>query len=332
MSRDAERTPTTPASQPRLLEQLRSAIRMKHYSRRTEEAYARWVVRFVRFHGIRHPRELGVTEIHAFLSHLAVSGKVAASTQNQALAALLFLYRRVLGVDLPPVDEVVRAKRPTRLPVVLTRREVGMLLSELSGTPRLVAGLLYGSGLRLMEALRLRVKDLDFEMHQLTVREGKGQKDRLTMVPRQMEPGLKEHLDRVREQHRRDVRSGRGEVCLPYAYDRKNLAAARSWSWQYLFPARSLSTDPRSGAVRRHHLAESTVQHAVRRAVCALAIDKPATCHTLRHSFATHLLEDGYDIRTVQELLGHADIRTTMIYTHVLNRGGLAVCSPLDRV
>ncbi len=299
---------------PRLLDQLRTAIRTRHYSRRTEEAYTRWVVRFVRFHGLRHPRELGQEEIRAYLSHLAVRGRVAASTQNQALAALLFLYRHVLGVDLPPVDAVVRAKRPTRLPVVLTRAEVTRVLAEMSGTPRLVAGLLYGSGLRLLEALRLRVKDIDFEMHQVTVREGKGQKDRRTMLPRQLDAGLREHLARVREQHRRDQRDGHGEVHLPFAYDRKNPGAAQSWEWRYLFPARSLSTDPRSGVVRRHHLAESTVQQAVRRAVRAVGIAKPATCHTLRHSFATHLLEDGYDIRTVQELLGHADVRTTMIY------------------
>jgi integron integrase len=321
----------TPAA-PRLLDQLRAAIRMKHYSLRTEEAYTRWVVRFVRHHGLRHPRELGSEEIRAYLSHLAVRQQVAASTQNQALAALLFLYRHVLEIDLPPVEEVVRARRPARLPVVLTRAEVTRVLAEMSGTPRLVAGLLYGSGLRLLEALRLRVKDVDWEMHQLTVREGKGQKDRRTMLPRQLQAGLREHLARVREQHRRDLRDGNGEVYLPFAYDRKNPSAALSWEWRYLFPARSLSADPRTGVVRRHHLAESTIQHAVRRAVRAVGIAKPATCHTFRHSFATHLLEDGYDIRTVQELLGHADVRTTMIYTHVLNRGGLAVRSPLDRV
>ena len=314
----------------KLLDQVRTAIRLKHFSYRTEEAYVAWVRRFVLFHEKRHPVEMGTPEIRDFLSDLATNGKVSASTQNQALAALLFLYRSVLEVELSSVEGVVRARRPIRLPVVLTREEVRSLLAEMDGTTWLIATLLYGSGLRVMECLRLRVKDVDFEMGQLLVRNGKGHKDRVTVLPAQIRPALSEQLARVRALHRRDLHEGYGSVLLPYAFDRKSPEAARQWAWQYVFPSRTRSVDPRSGVVRRHHLAHGTVQRAVAVAARRAGIAKLATPHTLRHSFATHLLEAGYDIRTVQELLGHADVRTTMVYTHVLNRGGLAVRSPLD--
>lgn len=318
-------------SHPKLLDQVRNAIRVRHYSRRTEEAYVRWVLRFVRFHGKRHPSELGTVEIAAFLSHLATRRKVAAATQNQALNALLFLYREVLKEPFPDLEEVVRAKRPSRLPVVLTREEVRSVLDLLRGPPALVAGLLYGAGLRLMEALRLRVKDLGFGESQLVVRDGKGQKDRVTVLPGRLAAPLRFHLRSVRLTHESDLRAGHGSVYLPYALSTKYPAAARAWGWQYVFPAHRISRDPRSGELRRHHLHETVVQKAVRRAVASAGITKAASCHTFRHSFATHLLEDGYDIRTLQELLGHGDVRTTMIYTHVLNRGGRGVVSPLDR-
>jgi integron integrase len=319
-------------SEPKLLDRVREAIRLRHYSRRTEDAYVRWVTRFVRFHGLRHPDELGAEEIEEFLSHLAVRRKVAASTQNQALNALVFLYRHVLKAPFPDLEEVVRAKKPGRLPVVLTRDEVGRVLDLLDGTHSLVAGLLYGAGLRLLEALRLRVKDLDFAQNQVVVRDGKGQKDRITVQPAKMRSDLQLHLRTVKLLHEGDLRAGFGAVYLPGALAIKYPSAPRSWGWQYVFPAPARSVDPRTGTVRRHHLHESAVQKAVYRAVRAAGIDKPASCHTLRHSFATHLLEDGYDIRTVQELLGHSDVRTTMIYTHVLNRGGRGVRSPLDTV
>jgi integron integrase len=317
---------------PRLLDRLRAALRARHYSLRTEEAYVAWVRRYVLFHGKRHPDEMGEAEINAFLTNLAVEKKVAASTQNQALSALLFLYRDVLGKSVDSLGDVVRARRPARLPVVLTSAEVKAVLSRLDGTPRLVATLLYGSGLRLMEALRLRVKDVDFALNQILIRDGKGQKDRVTMLPVSLKPDLAAHLKAVRARHEADLAAGGGDVYLPDGIRLKYPRAARAWGWQYVFPASGLSEDPRSGATRRHHLPETVVQRAVKKAVDEAGIVKPASCHTLRHSFATHLLESGTDIRTIQELLGHSNVATTMIYTHVLNRaGGLGVTSPLDR-
>ncbi len=319
-------------SPPRLLDQVRVRIRFKHYSMRTEQAYVDWIKRFVRHFGKRHPREMGVEEVQSFLSHLAVEGRVAASTQNQAKSALLFLYKEVLGVELPWLDKIEAAKTSRRLPVVLTHGEVAAVLSSMEGATGLVSRLLYGTGMRIMEGLRLRVKDVDFGRGEILVRDGKGAKDRVTMLPVALESELHEHLARVRELHRRDLAAGHGEVYLPYALDRKYPSAGREWGWQYVFPSAGLSVDPRSGAVRRHYMMDQSVQRAIRQAVCNAGIDKPATPHTLRHSFATHLLEWGYDIRTVQELLGHSDVSTTMIYTHVLNRGGCGVASPLDRL
>lgn len=316
-------------SQPKLLDQLRDALRIRHYSPRTEKAYVRWVVRFVHFHRLRHPAELGAEEIQDFLAYLATRRRIGASTQNQALSALVFMYRHVLGREVPDL-ELVRAKRTRRLPVVLTRGEVRSVLELLEGPPALVAGLLYGAGLRLLEALRLRVKDMDFGRNELTVREGKGGKDRITVLPLAVREPLRLHLRSVRLLHDTDLLAGYGAVRLPEALAIKYPAAARAWGWQYVFPAPNRYRDRTSGGVYRHHLHESVVQKAVRRAVQRSGIEKPASCHTFRHSFATHLLEDGYDIRTVQELLGHSDVRTTMIYTHVLNRGGKAVRSPLD--
>jgi len=321
-----------PVASPRLLEQVRSRIRFKHYSIRTEQAYLDWIRRFIRHFGKQHPKEMGAEEIQTFLTHLAIAGRVAASTQNQAKSALLFLYKEVLAVDLPWLDKVEAAKTSKRLPVVLTRNEVASVLALLEGSHGLIARLLYGTGLRIMEGLRLRVKDVDFERCEILVRDGKGAKDRVTMLPASLVPALREHLDRVHELHRQDLAVGHGEVHLPYALDRKYPAAGREWMWQYVFPTNNLSVDPRSGVIRRHHVRDQSVQRAIRQAVRDAGIDKPATPHTLRHSFATHLLESGYDIRTVQELLGHSDVSTTMIYTHVLNRGGRGVASPLDRL
>ncbi|WP_137820620.1 integron integrase [Pseudomonas sp. 2FG] len=316
---------------PKLLDQLRDQIRLKHYSIRTEHVYCEWVKQFIRFHQYRHPTEMGAAEVEAFLSDLAVRRNVSASTQNQALAALLFLYKQVLRLDLPWLGEVVRAKKPVRLPVVLSVAEVQQVLSQLQGELWLIASLLYGSGMRLMEVMRLRVKDVDFARREILIRDGKGMKDRVTMLPQRLVQPLKQQLAVVRALHRVELEAGRGDVYLPFALEKKYPSAPWEWPWQYAFPAAGLSVDPRSGKVRRHHADEKRVQRAFKRAVQAVGICKLATPHTLRHSFATHLLESGQDIRTVQELLGHADVKTTMIYTHVLNRGGLGVVSPLDR-
>ena len=319
-------------SAPRLLEQVRARIRFKHYSIRTEHTYVDWIKRFIRHFGKRHPKDMGADEVQSFLTHLAVAGNVAASTQNQAKSALLFLYKEVLALELPWLDKVEAARTPKRLPVVLTRDEVMAVLLRLEGRHGLIARLLYGTGLRIMECLRLRIKDVDFERGEILVRDGKGAKDRVTMLPASVIPALREHVERARELHRQDLAAGHGEVHLPYALDRKYPSAGREWMWQYVFPSASLSIDPRTGVVRRHHVQDQSVQRAIRQAVRDAGINKPATPHTLRHSFATHLLDSGYDIRTVQELLGHSDVSTTMIYTHVLNRGGRGVASPLDRL
>ena len=316
---------------PRLLEQLRAAIDRLHYSPRTEERYVHWVKRFIYFSGKRHPAGLGAAEVTAFLNHLAQEREVAAATQNQALSALLFLYREVIGHPLPWLEELDRAKRPARVPTVLTRDEVRRLLAAMQGTKWLMASLLYGAGLRLRECLRLRVKDVDFGYRQIVVRDGKGAKDRLTMLPGAVVEPLKAHLAVAKELHERDLRTGYGDVELPHALARKYPRAQYEWGWKFVFPSHKLSTDPRSGVIRRHHVYENYVVRGVARARRAAGIAKHVTCHTLRHSFATHLLEAGYDIRTVQELLGHADVSTTMIYTHVLNKGAGGVASPLDR-
>ena len=319
-----------PPDQPKLLDQVRDLIRTMHYSIRTEEAYVDWIRRFILFHQKRHPAAMGQEEIEAFLTHLAVQRHVAASTQSQAKSALLFLYQRVLKQDVPWLKDVVAAKQPQRMPTVLTIDEARTLLTRLEGVPWLIASLLYGSGLRILEACRLRVLDLDFSMHQLVVRNGKGAKDRVTMLPKSLVAPITSHLQLVRLQHQRDCEQGGGEVYLPFALDRKYPVAAKEWKWQYVFPADRLSRDPRSDAVRRHHIEEQRIQRAVRQASRDADIQKKVTPHTLRHSFATHLLLSGYDIRTVQELLGHKEVRTTMVYTHVLNRGGRGAISPLD--
>lgn len=313
-----------------LLDQVRHHIRLKHYSIRTEEAYVQAVKRFILFHHKRHPREMGAEEIRQFVSHLANVGNVAASTQNQILSALLFLYREVLDRDIAFIDGIERAKRPKRVPVVLTCPETKALLGSLSGTEYLMATLLYGSGMRLMECVRLRVQDVDFGYKQITVRDGKGEKDRRTLLPAKLIEPLQRQLERVRLLHEEDVSRGYGKVYLPYALERKYPGAATELGWQWLFPAQRLSEDPRSGEWRRHHVSGDALQRAVKKAIYKAGITKRASCHTLRHSFATHLLENGYDIRNIQELLGHANVQTTMIYTHVLNKGGKGVISPVD--
>lgn len=299
-------------------------------SRRTETSYVYYTLDYIRFHGKRHPKEMGVEEIRAYLSHLATENNVAASTQNVALSALLFLYRQVLKVNLPDIENIERARRSRRVPVVFTRTEVEQVLSRASGIHHLILSLLYGTGMRLSECLSLRVKDLDFERLEVTVRDGKGERDRRTMLPRKLVPALHRQLEYARRMHQLDLEEGFGEVEMPYALARKYPNAAKEWGWQYVFPAAHRSQDPRTGRVGRHHLLEHAVQRAMKKAVRAAGIHKHASVHTLRHSFATHLLESGYDIRTVQELLGHKDVKTTMIYTHVLNRGGRGVRSPLD--
>ena len=324
-------SPTEPPSQPKLLDQLRDRLRVKHYSIRTEQAYVDWVRRLILFHGKRHPRDFGAAEVEAFLTHLAVRGRVSASTQNQAKSAILFLFREVIDRELPWLDGIVAARTSQRVPVVLSVEEVAAVLGRMRGTPALVARLLYGSGLRILECLRLRVKDIDLARYEILVRDGKGAKDRVTMLPESVADPLRRHMERVRELHTEDLVAGFGSVYLPYALDRKYPNASKEWMWQYVFPSARLSKDPRSGATRRHHADEKPIQRALQLALRGAGIHKPATPHTLRHSFATHLLQSGYDIRTVQELLGHKDVSTTMIYTHVLNRGGRGVRSPLDR-
>jgi integron integrase len=315
----------------RLLDQIRHAIRLRHYSYRTEQAYVDWIKRYIVYNGKRHPSSLGATEVERFLSHLAEQRNVAAATQAQALSALLFLYKRVLNVDLPWLDSVVRAKRPKRLPTVLTQKEAQRVVANLPGVFWLIGGLLYGSGLRLTEALRLRVKDLELDRRRLMVRDGKGAKDRVTLLPSSLAAPLESHLETVRMLHHQAMEHGYGGVDLPHALARKYPQAQFEWGWQYAFPASRPSADPRSGTRRRHHVMDESVQRQVRKAARAAGIEKPVSPHTFRHSFATHLLEDGYDIRTVQELMGHRSVKTTQIYTHVMASGKSAVRSPLDQ-
>ncbi len=317
---------------PKLLDRVRDAVRTRHYSRRTEEAYAAWIRRYIVFHGKTHPAQMGAAEISRFLTWLAVERRVSASTQNQALSALLFLYKDVLSIEIGVVPAVVRARTPERLPVVLSREEIGALLKQLTGSMRLMVMLLYGTGVRIEECVDLRVKDLDFDRHQIIVRQGKGRKDRVTMLPAAVQGALTSHLAEVRRLHEADLAGGFGRVVLPFALDRKFPKASTDWRWQFVFPAGRICRDPRFGPPSRYHLHESVVQKAMARAVVPAGITKRVSPHVMRHSFATHLLEDGYDIRTVQELLGHRDVRTTMIYLHVMQRGALGVKSPMDRM
>lgn len=320
------------ANPPKLLDQVRNALRVQHYAYRTEQTYLYWIKRFILFHKKQHPKDLNVTEIEEFLTFLAVDLHVAPSTQNQALAALLFLYNQVLEIPLEHRVDAVRARTPSRLPMVLSQDEVRRLFEQLKLPYRLMAGLLYGSGLRLIECLRLRVKDLDFDQNQLLVRHGKGHKDRVTMLPDNLQPALRRQLRLAKTLHQNDLEEGYGHVSLPYALARKYPNADREWAWQYVFPAGQRTVHPREGHICRHHIDPSTLQKAVKQAVRRAGLTKPATCHTLRHSFATHLLENGYDLRTIQELMGHKSVETTMIYTHVLNRGGRGVQSPIDKL
>lgn len=318
------------SGKPKLLQQVRNVIRTKHYSIRTEEVYVGWIKRFILFHNKRHPMEMGNREISTFLNHLAVSQNVASSTQNQAMCALRFLYRHVLKQDIGAIEDLIWAKQPKRLPVVFTFRELKQLLKQFTGTHWILANLMYGAGLRHMETLRLRVKDMDFGINRITVRDGKGGKDRITLMPEVLKPVLRSHLESVKKLHTADLEKGYGTVYLPHALERKYPSALREWRWQYLFPSRDLSIDPRSGRMQRHHLSQNVMSRALREALRNTGIVKRATCHSFRHSFATHLLEDGCDIRTLQELLGHEDLNTTMIYTHVLYKENNELSSPAD--
>lgn len=328
--------PSAPAvvgpGKPKLLDKVRNALRLRHYSDCTEKAYVQWIRRFIFFHGVRHPAEMGKDQVAAFLSHLASDRHVAASTQNQALCALIFLYATVLGMDIGIIEGILRAKRPHRLPVVLTPEEIREIFRFLEGEVLLLCRILYGSGMRLLEGLRMRVKDVDFARHEITVRSGKGEKDRVTMLPTTCADAPRAHLGRVRELHHADLARGLGRAALPYALAHKYREADREWVWQYVFPASGYYRDRVSGLDHRHHLHETVIQREVKAAVRAAGVNKPATPHVFRHAFATELIRAGYDIRTVQELLGHSDINTTMIYVHVLNRGGRGVQSPADRL
>ncbi len=329
-SNTPSKSQTVPGRNPRLLDRVRFQIRSRHFSHRTEDAYVGWIRRFVRFHGNRHPSEMGEPEIQKFITNLAVRHRVSASTQNQAISAILFLYREVLGVDLKWIEGITRAKKSKRLPVVLSRGEVKQVLDQMNGTKWIMASLLYGAGLRLLECMRLRVKDVDFDKNEIVIRGGKGQKDRVTMLPNSVRNHLRSHLEKVRNLHLKDLEMGPVKVTVPGALAKKYPGITLEWGWRYVFPARKPNVNQDTGEMFRHHAHESVPQRAVKEAVRKSGIAKHATCHTFRHSFATHLLEAGYDIRTVQELLGHSDVSTTMIYTHVLNRGGMGVRSPID--